>query len=186
MISLNLDFEAKLVGQCYDGAANMSGCKNDLNVLIRKVAKKALYVHCYAHQLNLSLQHATESIQLASNCLSYINSLYSFISAKRNAQFQNIQDQDFLTTLKYLSQTRWASRSNALNAMDDTFSDVIKFLEQTCAMERGEAGAKAYGLLTVVKTFDFLFFVVVLACIFKKTNILHVSLQGLFFNEYIL
>jgi hypothetical protein len=62
--------------------------------------------------------------------------------------------------------------------MDDTYPDVIKFLDQTIEIEAGEAGLKAIGLLALVKTFDFLFFVVVLDCIFTKTNILHVTLQG--------
>ena len=33
---LSLDYKSKLVGQCYDGAANMSGVKNGLNVKIRE------------------------------------------------------------------------------------------------------------------------------------------------------
>ena len=47
---LGLDYKSKLVGQCYDGAANMSGVKNGLNVKIREQAKKALYLHFYAHK----------------------------------------------------------------------------------------------------------------------------------------
>ncbi len=69
MRSFGLDYESKLVGQCYDGAANMSGKKNGLSVQIRKLAKKAIYVHCYAHQLNLVIQHSCEETKLARNTL---------------------------------------------------------------------------------------------------------------------
>ena len=52
--NLSLDYKTKLVGQCYDGAANMSGIKNGVNKKIRSQVKKALYIHCYADQFNLA------------------------------------------------------------------------------------------------------------------------------------
>ena len=52
---LGLDI-SKLVGQCYDGAANMSGCEKGLASRVQEVSSLAIYVHCYAHLLNLALQ----------------------------------------------------------------------------------------------------------------------------------
>ena len=49
---------ALLRAQCYDGAANMRGRYSGLASRVREVAKKAVYVHCYAHQLNLTVQDA--------------------------------------------------------------------------------------------------------------------------------
>ena len=102
--NFGLDYNLKIVGQCYDGAANMSDCSKGLNKLIRQKAKRALYVHCYAHQLNLALQHATNEIKFARNCLNTLNLLNSFIegSAKRHALFKLIQDPKHATVLKYL------------------------------------------------------------------------------------
>ena len=93
MKSFGLDFESKLVGQCYDGAANMSGHKNELHVKIREMSKNAIYVHCYAHQLKLALQHSVEEIPIGRNTLSTLNSLHNFIegSAKRHDQFKKNQ-----------------------------------------------------------------------------------------------
>jgi len=76
---LGLDYKSKLVWQCYDGAANMKGIKNGLNVKIKEKAKKASYIHCYAHQLNLALQHSCMVIKKARDTLDTINSLHSFI-----------------------------------------------------------------------------------------------------------
>ena len=45
----------KLCGQGYDGASNMQGDINDLKTLILKENKSAFYVHCFAHQLQLTL-----------------------------------------------------------------------------------------------------------------------------------
>ena len=177
--NFGLDYKSKLVGQCYDGAANMSGLKNGLNKKIREKAKKALYIHCYAHQLNLALMHSCNNIKHARNCLDTLNSLHSFIegSAKRHSLFQLIQDKSNATILKHLSDTRWGSRSSSLDAMKDSFSSVIKFLDIVDTHENNDTGAKASGLLRQVKNFDFLFHVHILQALFKKTGILHTSLQ---------
>ena len=41
--------------QGYDGASNMQGDINGLKTLILKENKSAFYVHCFAHQLQLTL-----------------------------------------------------------------------------------------------------------------------------------
>lgn len=129
-----LDYKLKMVGQCYDGARNMSGIRNGLNVKVREVADKALYVHCYAHQLNLALKHSCDNITKARNCLNTLNALHDFIegSAKRHCLFQSIQSlstDEKAKILHHLSDTRWASRDLSLNAMKDTYAFVIDFLE---------------------------------------------------------
>ena len=136
-----LDYKNKLVGQCYDGAANMSGIKNGLNKKIREKVKKALYIHCYAHQLNLALMHSCTGMKHARNCLDTLNSLHSFIegSAKRHSLFQLIQDKIYATVLKHLSDTRWGSRSSTLDAMKDSYSSVMKFLRVSYSIFKQES-----------------------------------------------
>ena len=46
---------SKIHGQGYDKASNMKGDINGLNTLILKENKLAFYVHCFAHQLQLTL-----------------------------------------------------------------------------------------------------------------------------------
>ena len=46
---------SKLRGQGYDGANNMQGDINGLKILILKENKSAFYVHCFVHQLQLTL-----------------------------------------------------------------------------------------------------------------------------------
>ncbi len=132
--SFGLDCKIKMVGQCYDGAANMGGIRNGLQTKIREVADKALYVHCYAHQLNLALQHSFDNIPKARNCLNTLNSLHDFIegSAKRHAMFQSIQatsGEEIRRVIHKSSDTRWASRDLSLSAMKGTYAQVIRFLE---------------------------------------------------------
>jgi hypothetical protein len=42
-------------GQGYDGASNMKGHANGLKKLIMDECPSAYYVHCFAHQLQLTL-----------------------------------------------------------------------------------------------------------------------------------
>ena len=42
-------------GQCYDGASNVSGVHTGLQARIKELSPSALFTHCYAHVLNLSL-----------------------------------------------------------------------------------------------------------------------------------
>lgn len=52
----------KIVGQTYDGASVMAGGKNGVQTIIRQTYPSALFIHCYAHQLNLVLLHVVKTI----------------------------------------------------------------------------------------------------------------------------
>ncbi|XP_021766297.1 zinc finger MYM-type protein 1-like [Chenopodium quinoa] len=46
---------SKVRGQGYDGASNMQGEINDLKTLIKSESESAYFVHCFVHQLQLTL-----------------------------------------------------------------------------------------------------------------------------------
>ena len=48
-------------GQAYDGAANMSGTISGVHALFKKEEDRALYVHCLAHNPNLTLKDVTKA-----------------------------------------------------------------------------------------------------------------------------
>jgi len=53
-LRLNLSF-AKVRGQCYDGASNMSGSRSGVAKLILDMQPNAFFTHCYGHSLNLAV-----------------------------------------------------------------------------------------------------------------------------------
>jgi len=63
---LELSIEKKLVGQCYDGASVMAWHLNGLQARIKEIAPNALFTHCFAHKLNLVLQHGCNSNKICS------------------------------------------------------------------------------------------------------------------------
>jgi len=55
----------KIVGQCYDGASNMSGQYRGVQAQIKREAgDKAVYTHCYNHVLALVLERSASDIPL--------------------------------------------------------------------------------------------------------------------------
>ncbi|XP_028412600.1 zinc finger MYM-type protein 1-like [Dendronephthya gigantea] len=121
-----------IVGECFDGAANMSGCHKGVASRMKECSPLALYVHCYAHRLNLALQNTMTSIEPIRNALGTMQSLYNFIEAspKRHSIFQNIQveDEHSELTLKSMSVTRWSCRWQAVKAVFEKMPSIIRVL----------------------------------------------------------
>ena len=58
----------------------MSGVRNGVQALIKKEAGHCLYVHCFAHSLNLSIQEVTKKFEILRDCMKFIISLFSLSS----------------------------------------------------------------------------------------------------------
>ncbi|KAJ8888066.1 hypothetical protein PR048_007552 [Dryococelus australis] len=56
-LDLNLD---KLLGQCYDGGANLAVVNRGVESRILAEQPLALYIHCAAHALDLPLQDSSK------------------------------------------------------------------------------------------------------------------------------
>ncbi|XP_022167439.1 uncharacterized protein LOC111031697, partial [Myzus persicae] len=55
------DLGNKIIAQTYDGASVMSGTKNGVQSLIKNIYPNVLFIHCYAHQLNLVFRSSKRS-----------------------------------------------------------------------------------------------------------------------------
>lgn len=173
-----------LRGQFYDGAANMSGQYNGLQAKVREENQSALYVHCYAHSLNLVLVKAITQNQISRNFFGVVQSLYNFIagSSKRHDLFIKMQKERNIphpVTLKALSDTRWACRADALRSLNIALSAVLDTLEaitedsETDSLIVGEAN----GLISSVYSFEFILLLMVMTDILTITNTLNLLLQ---------
>jgi len=72
-----------MVSQGYDGASVMSGPCSGVQQYIKAVASKAIYVHCYAHCLNLALVNCVRNVQEASEFFALMELLYVFTSTTK-------------------------------------------------------------------------------------------------------
>ena len=56
-----------IVSQGYDGTSVMSGKHSGVQQHIKAILPQAIYIHCYAHTLNLVLVDVVKSIRNANN-----------------------------------------------------------------------------------------------------------------------
>ena len=96
--------------QAYDGAANMSGCRQGVAATIQQEYRTGIYVRCLAHCTNLSLQAVGRTLTCIQDALDLgygANQLIQF-SPKRTTLFKNRQLQlsPGAPTLKPLCPTR--------------------------------------------------------------------------------
>ena len=60
---MGVDTASHLIAQCYDEASVMSGRLGGLQAIMREsVSPMAIYVHCWAHRLNLVVVSCVYSI----------------------------------------------------------------------------------------------------------------------------
>ncbi|XP_022160851.1 zinc finger MYM-type protein 1-like [Myzus persicae] len=169
-------------GQCYDGAASMRGSYSGVQARIRDENKLAVYVHCYAHILNLCLVDLSKVIPHVRNTFGTLQSLYSFIgaSSKRYSIFEQIMletSSNGKNKLKSLSDTRWNCRIKSIKAVIKTLPVILKTLE-TISENDSLHGSDASSLLNNIQTFQFVFCLYTLNKIMEQTNILSKYLQS--------
>ena len=102
----------KAVAQCYDGAAAMSGVKSGVQARMREMYEKAVYIHCWAHNLNLVLINACSDTPHVLNFFSTLQSLHTFFSgstlqhSKYLDKQRDLHPNDTTHKLQSLSDTR--------------------------------------------------------------------------------
>ena len=84
---------SKARGQCYDGASNMSGAKSGVAKQIQDEEKRAVYMHCYGHALNLACSAAIKGCKITKDALDSAYELIKLIKFHLN-------DKLFLTRLR--------------------------------------------------------------------------------------
>lgn len=152
----------KLIAQCYDGASNMSGGIAGVQAKVKAIQPKAIYTHCYAHCTNLVLVEATSSNQYARNFFGVLQSLYTFLEASphRQAKLQaiiaEVNSNPRILSIKRLSDTRWACRSDAVRAVSANFSAILKALDEIEQSSHNcRVTAEAVGLRYQMLKFEF-------------------------------
>jgi hypothetical protein len=188
---------SRLRGQGYDGASNMRGELNGLKTLILNENSSAYYVHCFAHQLQLTLVAVAKNhIQIAT-FFSLVNSIFNVVGAsckrrdilreKQTAEVVKALQNNEMSTGRGLNQemnikrpgdTRWSSHYGAIASLIIMFSSVIDTVEDI--VEDGlnsEQRAEANILIQSLQTFDFAFNLHLMKNVLGITNELSQALQ---------
>lgn len=146
-----LDYKANLVGQGYDGAAVMSGIRSGVATRINAVCKHAIYIHCYAHRLNLVLVDTAKAVPEAADFFALLERLYVFLSGSyvhnkwKAVQLELYPDQKQME-LQRLSDTRWACRFFACRTIINRLPALIKVLDDIIDETNADRAIDARGL----------------------------------------
>ena len=92
----------------------MSGVKTGVQARMREKYEKAVYVHCWAHRLNLVLVNACCDTPHVLDFFSTLQSLHTFFSGStlQHSKYldkQELHPNDRTHKLQSLSDTRWNS-----------------------------------------------------------------------------
>lgn len=110
--------------------AQLSGSTGGVQVYFRKFHSAAIYVNCYAHELNLVLCHTCRAVSEAVELFSLLESVYSFFrtSLVNHHKFIEAQSRLGLTAVELvqLSNTRWACQLRSINAILEALPSIFE------------------------------------------------------------
>ncbi|KAI2646644.1 Zinc finger MYM-type protein 1 [Labeo rohita] len=113
------DQKSKLISQAYDGASVMRGDTAGVQRKMQDVYPNAHYIHYYAHQLNLIMQHATSHISKVRIFFLTLEDFPAFSQDHPSAQMSLIK-------LPTSSNVRWNFHSRAINTVFEHREDLIR------------------------------------------------------------
>lgn len=169
------------VGQCYDGAAVMSGCNNGVQELFRREVPQAVYIHCHAHRLNLVLVDCVHNVDAAAEFFETLQTLYKFFSGsvvhdlflKKQRELPTAQ----LIELKRLSDTRWACQYDAICAVKKTLPAIIATLRDTVRDKNAKRRTESKSVSSLVDE-QFVLHLILFEDVFRTTKFMSDTLQS--------
>ncbi|KAK4722096.1 hypothetical protein R3W88_012329 [Solanum pinnatisectum] len=188
---------SKIRGQGYDGASNMKGEINGLKTLIMKDSPSAYYIHCFAHQLQLTLvaiakkhldvedffDHVSNVLNVVGGSFKHRDLLRDHHAKKLEQLFESseVQKGQGLHQERGLHRpgdTRWGSHFKTLENFIIIFSSIVHVLE-VIELEGSTSSDRkqAEYLLTKIKTFKFIFVLHLMLKVLAMSNELSMILQ---------
>ncbi|XP_050528824.1 zinc finger MYM-type protein 1-like [Daktulosphaira vitifoliae] len=170
----------KFRGIGLDGAASMSGKHNGLQARLRKRQKKAKYVHCASHNLNLVINDSVKDITEIRQFFEMLETLYTFFgnSILRWAKLKK-ESCEISRSLKRLCPTRWSSRTDCLISLNHMYPDVMKVLNNITLTGRNkDEQNNASTLKKYFESYETIILILLMYKILSKINLASKILQS--------
>ena len=123
----------KLRGQEYHGAATFSGTKNGIQMCIRTLAPRALFVHCRAHVIQLCCVSAARCLSSLKKVFATLTSVWKIFhySPKKFSALKEMQALVNHPQLKMIkpSDTFWLAHNRSSKAIRCSMRPLIDTLE---------------------------------------------------------
>ena len=142
-------------GQGYDNGANMRGRKKGVQARILSLERRALFMPCGCHSLNLVVSDMAKSSIVAMTLFGTVQRIYVLFSSSTQ-RWSILKDHVKTLTLKPLCETRWESRVNSIKAIryqiGDVYDALIKLSQDT---KDAQCLTEALALAREIKTSSF-------------------------------
>ncbi|XP_045154799.1 zinc finger MYM-type protein 1 isoform X1 [Echinops telfairi] len=175
-------------GQCYDSTINLRGKFNKIAAEFKKEEPRAVYMHCYAHFLDLAVIRFCQEVNEFRSTLNTLSALFStiYMSGEMVAKFQNICNLSQNKTCKnHSSQTCWAVHDHTLLSVIEGLPEIIETLEVISShSSHTNLADELRNLLTLLSRFEFIFCLKFLYRVLSVTRILSKELQGKTLNIF--
>lgn len=116
-----------MVAQTYDGAAVMSGHLNGLQSKIKTIAPHAIFIHCYAHRLNIIFSYACDFNKESRVFFSNLSGFSSFFS--KSPRRSQVLSDIAKCRLPISAPTRWNFTSRAVFTIDSHVEQLLEVFE---------------------------------------------------------
>lgn len=180
------------MGQSYDGAGNMRGCRKGLKTLIQNDYPTALYIWYKAHRFSLVVEETVKNCHPVRDFFSILDELFVFMhwSHKRHGTFvevmnrskvENLKSKSFSKQrLKRIRTTRWGSKYEACKTLKSCFIETLECLEiiKNDSETAPEFKTLASGLKTKMSSFNFVATLEICATVFDALAPTTTLLQG--------
>ena len=177
---------SQLRGQGYDGASVMSGNINGVSTRIMDKEKRAVYIHCCAHSMNLALQDSTRSCTIVKEALDFVREVVNFVRAspKRSRIFDQLKQYAEVETmtltsttgLRPLCPTRWTVRTAAIRSVLDNYEALQEAMYEI-SRSSDDSATKALGWLKKLQCFDIYFGLELALLVFEPSEACSKKLQ---------
>nr|XP_051210758.1 uncharacterized protein LOC127328177 [Lolium perenne] len=183
-------------GQGYDGASNMKGNANGLKKLIMDESPSAYYVHCFAHQLQLTLVAVAKE---SGDCTWFFQQLANLLnvlgmSCKKMRMLRIAQAEELIAALDLEEvetgtgqnqemglgrpcDTRWGSHFRTVNRVLSNYAAIKRVLRKIGDEYHGAEAQAALTVETSFVSFEFVFMAHLMQEIFGYTDDLSRALQ---------
>ena len=172
----------KIRGQCYDGAAAMAGTRSGVAKRVLAEEARAIYTHCYGHALSLACADTIKKCKVMKDALDITHEVTKLIkkSPARDRCFEKIKSELAPDTpgVRVLCPTRWTVRAEALQSILNNYMVLQElWMESLDKVKDSEMKARILGVASQMKTFNYLFGIVLGDLILRHSDNLSRTLQ---------
>ena len=164
-------------GQGYDNGANMRGCNKGVQSRILQLERRAFFMPCGCHSLNLMLCDMAKSSPAAMTFFGVIQKIYVLFTASTQ-RWSIFKKHVTGLTVKADCDTRWEAKINSVKAVRYQIGGIYDALVEVANTAKDpKFSAEAMSLAKTLRNFTFLVTLVIWYDLLLQTNVVSKLMQ---------